>query len=390
MMTMSLSKVTLFAATVLLISVAAFFIRTEVPGNAGRTSANPAPKPEPGVLRYEANAPQLSAIKTEIATLLPLPLAEPLNGRLTFNENLTARINTPVAGRVTALKVEPGDLVREGDVLVTIDAPDVGSALSDLAKAKSDQVRKRLAAERARTLFDNEVLARKDLESAQADYDQARAETARAQLHVRNLTSLSQSIQGETFALRSPIAGIVADRQVNPGAEIRPDNPNPPVPLFIITDLKSLWLLVDLPERHLGNVAVGRPVSVEVDAYPNERFTARIEKIAPAVDATTRRVQVRCTLSNPDGRLKPEMYARVTLLKDEATQAVRLPNPALFSEGVNTFVFVEETPGVFRKRRVTLAVQDHEYAYASTGLKAGERFVSSGAILLNSELAAGS
>lgn len=344
----------------------------------------PPPSREPDVLRYAAGAPQLTALKVEPVFLLPVPLAEPLNARLAYDDNVTVRLAVPIAGRVTALLAQAGDRVKKGAVLLRLDAPEFGVARADADKAAADEQRKRLALGRARVLFDGEVLARKDLEAAEADYQAARAEAERARLRLAGLGA-SGTAAGQTFELRSPIAGLVADRQANPGMELRPDLPNP---LFIVTDLRRLWAMVDLPEQLLGKVAVGRKVAVEVDAFPGERFPAVVERVAPVLDPATRRIQVRVALANDSERLRPEMYARVTL-QAEGTPAVQVANAALVTEGLATFVFVERAPGEFQKRAVTLLWQDREHGYLSAGLQPGERVVSAGALLLNAELTGG-
>lgn len=353
-----------------------------------RSVANPKPIPvvpkgEAGVLRYDAGSAPLAAIRVKAVEVFPVPLAEPLNGRVTFNENFTARVSSPISGRVVALEAQAGDAVKAGDPLAFLDSPDLAASVADSRKAEADEARKKLALDRAKTLYEGQVLARKELESAEADFGQARAETRRAALRLRNLAP--QGASDEKFALRAPISGIVADRQINPGMEVRPDLPNP---LFIITNPARLWVLIDLPERELSKVAPGHPVSVEVDAWPDERFPARIEKIGEMVDPATRRVQVRCSVANPQHKLKPEMYARVTLLADETRKAVRLPNTALVTEGLYSYVFVERDPGVFERRRVALAVQDRDYSYVEAGVSSGERVVVIGSVLLSSELEA--
>ncbi len=338
-------------------------------GSLGRlfAAAEPAPasvpKGDAGVLRYDAGAAQLFAIRVKPVEVFPVPLAEPLNGRVTFNENSTSRVSSPIAGRVVALEAQVGDVVSAGDKLAELDSPDMAAAVADSRKAVADEARKKLALERARTLYEGEVLARKDLESAEADFGQARAETRRASQRLNNLSG--GGADGDRFALRAPISGIVADRQLNPGMEVRPDLPNP---LFIITNPARLWVLIDLPERDLSKVAPGHPVSVEVDGWPGERFPARIEKIGEMIDPATRRVQVRCAVANPQHKLKPEMYARVTLLADESRKAARVPNTALVTEGLYSYVFVERDPGVFERRRVALAVQDRDYSYVEAGV----------------------
>jgi len=351
--------------------------------STGNVVPKPSRVPATDSLRYEPGSGQLSAIKVQEVKVLPVPLAEPLNGRVTFNENVTARVSSPISGRVVTLSAQIGDAVRAGDTLAVLDSPDLAAAVADLRKAGADEQRKKPALERARALFDAGVFARKDLETAEADERQAQAETERAAMRLRNLAP--EGGEDGRYAVRAPIAGVIADRQLNPGMEVRPDLQNP---LFIITNPARLWVVIDLPERDLSKVAPGQPVSVQVDAWPDDRFPARIEKIGEVIDPATRRVQVRCSLVNAERKLKPEMYARVTLLADENRTAVRLPNTALVTEGLYSYVFVEQSPGVFKRRRVQLAVQDRDYSYVASGVDAAERVVVAGAVLLNSELGA--
>lgn len=345
----------------------------------------PRERPEPGVLRFAPGAPQLAMLRIEALPELPVPLAEPLNGRVVYGESYTARVTSPVAGRIVELRAQIGDRVAAGAPLAVIDAPDFGAAVADLEKARADERRKQLALARVRELFDAEVAPRKDLESAQADLDQAKAETARAALRVRNLQPHGGRVEGQRMTLSSPVSGVVAERKANPAMEVRPDLPDP---LFVVTDLRHVQIVIDLPERYLDKAAVRQPVAVEVDAYPGRRFAGRIERIAPAVDPATRRIQVRCNVDNAESRLRPEMYARVTLLADVHRTAIRVPNGALVAQGLQNFVFVEREPGVLVRRPVTLAIQDREYSYVAAGLAKGERVVTSGALLLQSELAA--
>ncbi|MCC6611409.1 MAG: efflux RND transporter periplasmic adaptor subunit [Burkholderiales bacterium] len=339
---------------------------------------------EPDVLRFAPGAPQLASLQVMPAEQAPLPLAEPLNGRIVYNENATARVSSPIAGRVTRLARQPGDAVKAGDLLLTLDSPELAAAVADVEKAAADESRKRLAFERAQKLVEGGVAAQKDLENARADYEQARAETERARLRLGNLTPRVR--EGASYGLTAPIAGIVAERKVNPGMQVRPDLPDP---LFIITDPARVWVTIDLPERDLVKVAPGRRAIVEVDAYPGARFPTTIEYVGVAVDAATRRVQVRGAIANPDGKLKPEMYARVTLVADDANRAVRVPNSALVTQGLYSYVFVETAPGVFQRRRVVLGLQEREWSYLASGVQPGEQIVARGALLLNSELAAG-
>lgn len=334
-------------------------------------------------LRFPPGAPQLAFVRVAEVAAFPEPLLDPLNGRVAYDENFTARISSPIAGRVLKIEVEPGDRVRAGQALVSIDAPEFASAISDVAKAEAEHRQKDLAYQRAKELLQGEVLARKEFEASEADLIQSAAERTRARQRLANLSRGTTTGGADRFTLRTPIAGMVADRRVNPGAEVRPDQPDP---LFVITDPRHLWVLIDLPERFLGKIRPGQAVEVSVDAYPNQRFPGRIANIGVVLDPATRRVQVRCVLDNPDLLLKPEMFAQVTPLADTNARLPRVPNSALFTLGLFSFVFVETEPGVFLRRQVKLGLQGRDYSYIRGGLKEGERVVVQGATLLNSEL----
>ena len=335
-----------------------------------------------GMLQYPANAPQLSTLRTEAANALPLPVSEPLNGRLALDENRTARVSSPIAGRVLTVRAEVGDRVARDAVLLQADAPELAAADADNQKAVADERRRKLAYDRARNLLAHEVVPQKEVEAAEADYRQAVAESRRSALRMKNLHA--SGADNGRFNLRSPLAGVVVERQVTPGMELRPDQA---APLFVVSDPAHLWLLVDVPERSLGRVQPGQKVSIETDAYPGVQFSGTVEKVGFGLDPATRRVQVRCTVDNSDGRLRPEMFARVSFLADNNRRAVALPNGGLVTEGIHSYAFVEKAPGSFEKRKVSLALRGRDVSFVDSGLSAGEKVVVEGALLLNAEMA---
>jgi cobalt-zinc-cadmium efflux system membrane fusion protein len=371
------------AVTVAIIGAAMAGVHYVVAAQDRMPASAPKESSPPGVVKFAANAPQLSSLKVAAVTEMPLPASDPVNGRITYDENVTTRITSPIAGRVIALHAEIGDMVPRGAALADIDSPDLATAEADWRKAQADELRKKLAFERAKTLFDGEVFARKDYESAEADYQQAKAETKRASLRMKNLHADGK--EDGKFCLKTPIAGIVADKQINPGLEVRPDLPNP---LFVVTDLTRLWVIVDVPERSVAGVHPGQAVTVETDAYPDQLFAAVVDRVGLALDPGTRRIQVRCAVKNVNRRLKPEMFARVSFLADDGGQkAIPLPNTSLFAEGMYSYVFVEKQAGTFEKRRVNVTVKGHDRSFVDAGLASGERVVTEGAFLLNAEAA---
>lgn len=334
-------------------------------------------------LHFPADAPQLAFLRITPVEDFPEPLMDALNARIAYDDNYTARVFSAVAGRVVKIAAEAGQQVKAGDPLLWIDSPDYAMGASDILKADADLLRKKGAYERAKLLFDAQGLARKDLESAEADWRLADAEAQRAKARMKNLSSnVIATVEGK-FILRAPIDGIVSERQVNAGSEVRPDATNP---LFVITNPKHVWVVVDLPEQQIGKVRVGQSIAVEVDAYPNEVFPGKVTIISETLDPVMRRFQVRCDVDNSQHKLKPEMFARISPILDNKSRLPRVPNSALFTQGLYSFIFVEKSPGVLQRRRATLGLQDADFTYIKEGLHAGERVVTSGAILLNSEL----
>jgi len=334
-------------------------------------------------IHFPENAPQLTFLQIKPVEEYPEPLVEPLNGRITYDDNRTARVFSPINGRVLKIAADAGRGVKAGEELLTLDSPDYAQAAADYAKANADLLHKQSAVERARGLLANNGISTKDAEAAEADFQQAVAEDKRAEARLHNLQN-SMSLTNGRFVLRAPISGIISERQVNAGSEVRSDASNP---LFVITDPARLWVQIDLPERYLDKVRVGQTVSIEVDAYPGVSFQGRVAVIGEALDPVTRRIQVRAEIQDATHRLKPEMFARVTPVADKHANMPRVPNAALFTQGLHSYVFVEQSPGVLQRRQVVLGLQGHDYSYVKEGLQAGERVVTTGALLLNSELA---
>jgi cobalt-zinc-cadmium efflux system membrane fusion protein len=331
-------------------------------------------------LHYAPGAEQLSYLDIAPAEELVAPTLQALPGKLAFDEDRTVRVNSPVAGRVSQLVAAAGSSVKAGDVLAWLDSPDFAQARADARKAQADLAMKQHALARTGELAKLGVLAQKDLESAQADAGQAQAELERAQSVLKNLDPTGN---GTRYALRTPIAGIVVDRTINPGMEVRPDAATP---LFIVTDPTRLWATFELSEQDMAKVHNGQSVRIDVDAFADQHFTGRIVYVGAALDAATRRINVRAALDNPDARLRPEMFARISPLEDDGRKQIAVPNTALVSLGLHHFLFVEEAPGTLKRREVQLGVIGERHAFVISGLKAGERVVTRGAVLLNAEL----
>ncbi|MCX8518651.1 MAG: efflux RND transporter periplasmic adaptor subunit [Methylophilaceae bacterium] len=377
----TIAKFCVAVLAVVLVIIVGLTIRHQLNSESAPSPNSLAPKDNTHV-EFPVGAPQLGYIRVNNVHTSDMPIAEPINARIVYDENATARITSPITGRIVRLQAEQGDRVRQGDVLLELNSPELASAEADWNKSRADVMLKKLAYERAKNLFDNEVIARKDLEVTVADYSQAQAEEERTQVKLKNLYSGGHN-HGR-FTLKSPINGVVANRIVNPGEEVRPDLTDP---LYVVSDLSRLWVMVDVPERIMAGIHVGQRVSMRTDAYPDITFEATVDKIGVALDPNTRRVPIRCVVGNKEQKLKPEMFARVSFLHEDGRTAIKLPNTSLIVEGIYTYLFVELRAGSFEKRRVHIGLTEDTHSYIDAGLKEHERVVEEGALLLNSEIA---
>jgi len=181
--------------------------------------------------------------------------------------------------------------------------------------------------------------------------------------------------------IRTPLSGTVIERHVTEGQFVQPDSN----PLLTIADLSSVWVLADIFERDLHRVQVGQKAEVRTEAYPDNQFVARVSYISEVIDPATRTVKVRFLVSNPGPRLKPEMFAAVTLFLDESVRGLTVPVKAVFNESGRNFVYVRVTDREFARRQVEIAPDGAARLRISTGLKAGDKVVSDGALLLRQQ-----
>ena len=337
-----------------------------------------------GSIKFEAGAQQLALVRTQSIPISPVPMADELSARIAYDDDVTARISTSFSGRIVELKAAPGDRVKAGQVLAVIDSPDFGLAQADLNKARADEKRKALAVKRAKDLVPGEAISTRDWETVQADYAQSQAETARAEQRLKNLNPHDLIIKGQRVILASPIDGVVTERNATPALEV---SPGMAAPLFVVTDTKRLWLQIDLPETLLGRVKLGSEVAVSNDAFPDQRFLAKIIQLGQVINPNTRRANVLARIDNTDGKLLPEMFVRASVLQQNG-EGVRVPNEALVIRGIYTYVFVETNPGEFTLRQVKLVKRGIDFSYVGEGLKGDERVVTKGALLLDAELIA--
>lgn len=367
--------------TPLLLAIALTFIGCEKPAEPPPA---PGPRAEGESVIFPANAPGLKTIQSQGIKMQPVPPAQ-LNGRVTWNEDKTVRVYTPFAGRVERILAQQGQSVAKGQPLATIASPDFGQAQADAQRAESDHALAEKNLARVRDLEQNGVAPRKDVHAAEADQARAAAELDRARKRVALYGGGGRGINS-SYTLVSPISGVVVEKNINPGQELRPDQAisNAP-PLYVVTDPTSLWIQLDAAEKNLAHLKKGKVVSVHTPAYPEHTFSARVEAVADFLDPVTRTIKVRAALDNTNRKLKSEMFV-TSIVNADGDSELLVPSRSLFFQGGQNYLFIDEGKGKYTRRAVKAGDVRDNRTEILEGLREGENVVTEGVLMLQQVL----
>ena len=299
-------------------------------------------------------------------------------------EDRTVRVFSPLGGRVQSIGVRLGDTVRAGQTLAVIAAPDLGAAQSEARKAEQDDLLAQKSLARVTELLGAGVAPAKDLQAAQAEAERAAAERSRTQARLKLYGTASGAVD-QRYTMASPIAGVVVERNLNPGQELRPDTQGEKG-LFVVTDPSRLWFVLDVVESDIGAVRAGAEVRIGATMLGNETLPGKITHVADFVDPQTRTVKVRGTLENSQRRVKAEMFVTAGL-KVPAVGGFIVPTKAIYLRGEQNYVFVDAGGGRYLRKPVRLGATSNGHQVVLDGLSADEKVVVEGTLLLERMLA---
>jgi cobalt-zinc-cadmium efflux system membrane fusion protein len=318
-------------------------------------------------------------------------------GQLAPNEDRTARLGAPARARVITMHVRIGDRVSRGQPLVTLQSEQASAARAEYAKAVAEQNAHETAARYARTaleragrLLELKAVSRQDVERARVENDEAESARVQAQAEVERardtLTHLGVSEQTGEMVVRAPIAGIVLNREAVPGSVV-----DAGASLVAVTDLTTLWLDIAATERVAPLLQRGAQVRFTVPELLPQTFDATIENVGAALDPATRTLPVHAVVRNPTSRLRPAMFATVTLTVGQPRTGVMIPDSALHLLDERPVVFVAQTNGTggarFERRDVEVGARTGTEIQIVRGLSAGDVVVTEGAFAVKSEFA---
>ncbi|PKN66470.1 MAG: efflux RND transporter periplasmic adaptor subunit [Deltaproteobacteria bacterium HGW-Deltaproteobacteria-15] len=312
------------------------------------------------------------------------------------NNDRMSRIGAKVAGRIAKVTAVLGDRVKAGQPLAYLESVELDQAWSEYAKSKGKRSLAAANLKREETLFEKKIAPEKDVLQARQELSEAEADLALSAKRLRilgveesKLGSPSDAVKNNhlLMVISSPIPGAVVEKTVTPGEMVSPEKT-----LFIVSDLSSLWVVIDVYEKDLGRLKAGMEVKLLVAAYPDTPFKGNISYVGDFMDQNTRTVKARVTIDNKDGFMKPGMFATVSMdsIKEPlAEKIIAVPEEAIFLDGSERYVFVDEGEGRFAPRRVSIGRVSGETIEIKEGLKAGDAVVAKGVFALKSELKKG-
>src|SRR6266566_1123492 len=349
----------------------------------------PPARVENGRLIVEPGSPPAASVSIETAQP-PAAVTLALNGRIVWDDNVTTRLFTPFAGRVTKIHVEAGQSIEVAAPLVAIASPDFGQAQADARRAATDFALAERTVSRLRELSEHGAAAQKDLQAAEAERERARWEKERTAKRLALYGAAADLDQAYIF--KAPIAGVVVEKNVNPGAELRSDQmlantPQLAAPLFVITDPTKLWIQIDVPERDYIGLCAGQTFVIKSASLPGQSFTGRVDVVSESLDPNTHTVKARGSVANERRLLKAETFvtAEFTLPPEAGTE---ISSKAVFLRGEKHCVLVEEAPGRYARREVGVGAEHGGRIIITQGLETGRRVVVDGTLLLERMLEA--
>lgn len=361
--------------------------------DTSKPSAPAAPaSAEPDIIELPDGSPTLAHLQTDRVALRPIRTAlKAQAGKILANENRLAQLSARVPGHIVAVYANLGDRVKEGDRLLLLDSPAFAAAQLEYRKARTTLHVTEQALERAQALLDRGAIGAGEQQRREADYENARADLNEAEekLHLLGMTEQEiQRLAAKTLphaevarvSLRAPFTGEVIERNATIGEVIDPNKT-----LFTVADLSTVWVRADFPEQQAGRLRTGLKIELRVAAYPDTIFRGPITYVGAVIDSTTRTVTARAEVSNADRRLRPEMFAEVTVVTDEQS-VVTVPRTAVQQVGSRTVVFLIRGARKFEPREVLLGQASTEHIQVVSGLAVDDEVVTQGSYGLKAEI----
>ena len=328
-----------------------------------------------------------SQIKIDKADKAEISEAVNVAGRIEVQQSRLAKIGSPVTGRVSDIQVSLGQIVSPGQILAKVNSVELTQTQLTYIKAKQQIGLKTKAVERAKLLFEADVISKAEMQRIEAELESVKAEfdATEDQLEILGMTKsaiqkLSNSSTVNSYSdVTSRIAGIVITKHVNIGQVVQPSDE-----LFSVADLSHLWAVAEVPEQQVAFIQKDQEVTIDIPALDDKRVKGKIIYVGDIVNPETRTVLVRTDIDNANQMLKPDMLITVTVQSKKISK-LAVPTTAVVRENDRSYVFAQTGPNKFRLREIEIGSRDGNMVSILSGITIGETIVIDGAFHLNNE-----
>jgi membrane fusion protein, heavy metal efflux system len=328
---------------------------------------------------------QMAHVQVVPVQAVNLPRILRVTGAVAYNNFETTPVISQVGGPVARILFTPGQEVKAGQPMLYVSSPDYAQLRTNYSKARAALLLAQKAYTRAQALYDRGAIALSAVEDAEATRDEAQGDLDAADQALKvmglNPDQILKSPVSPDIAVFAPIDGVVVDRLVATGQVLQAGSSQ----VFTISNMKSVWVLINVYEHDLGAVHLGDSVQIQTDAY-STAFHGTISFIAPTVDPTTRTLPVRIVTANPDGRLKKDMYVTAIVHAGAIANALTVPDSAVLRTPENEpFVYVAEdpsNPNQFNQRLVSVGDSQDGKTHILSGVRQGEKVAANGSLFL--------
>jgi membrane fusion protein, heavy metal efflux system len=339
----------------------------------------------------DPNKPQLFSVPPEqashvqVVTITPTTLSRTLRltGAVAYNAFRTTPVITPVSGPVSRIVVSPGQNVRKGEPLLYVASPDYSQMRASYLKAKDAYLLAQKNYARSQDLYTHHAIAERDLQAAESAQVQAQADLVAAQaqlkvLGVSNPDALEKNPGSPEIPLPALLGGEIVERLVSSGQLLQAGSTQ----CFTISDMSTVWVLVNVYQKDLPYVRLGDAVEIQTDTYPDV-FHGRISYVAASLDPSTRTLQARIETTNPGQKLKKDMYVTAMVQAGKIQDALAVPDSAILRDSENEpFVYAEVAPNQYGKRPVSLGESQGGQTQITSGVKPGDHVIGDGSLFL--------
>lgn len=320
-------------------------------------------------------------VKTNVVSSETLAPTIELPGEISADPDKSARVSSPVAGRIEEVAFKEGSAVKRGEVLAILRVPELGKARATYAATSAKGAAARANANRLQDLVAKGLAANQDALAASADADALQAEARAAEEQLRAMGLPAGSV-GSQLALRAPLDGVIVRRNALVGQPVSMDET-----IALIADLTDVWFMARVFEQDLEHISVGARAEIQLNAYKNERFAGVVEYISKEVDPMARTLAARIRLTNRDDLLRVGLFGTARIdTRDSAQGAASLvvPLDALTDIDDRPVVFVAQGDGKFERRAVRVGSRSIGKVQILAGLREGERVVVDGVFTVKS------